>query len=408
MTNQIKFPKKLKWSNLQILYLFLLLSMQDAQAFFDTPPALDLELQNATVGSIVDLGFPILPQDLILNKDSGQLQVVAGNLIYSDDPETPTDFGILYRDTLGAGSSRIYLYHVNGTPHNAKLTAVLKNNNSTSATIEFTHKALPNPSSDYATIGKEAVRQFYENLYFPASFTLAPHSATVIDPELDATVPTYNELLNAIYEFSSSQPITATILFIKATSDTLTTFASLTNFVPNDGYSRQGTFLNYGKENMVNYVYSTADGIKRLRIADDIYIGNDPFLIGTDAETSATQKLKGNYGVTYKMRLNVTSSDGRYLALLLNPRAGAYGGYLRTTFPLGATPVGQLVPDPAKRVSYNWQGAICAKLTPGISQQTLLIEIMPAGASPLPIELLLVPFSSAPSEVEDFLLYSQQ
>jgi hypothetical protein len=407
MINQSTFFSKLKWPKLEIFCLLLVLSTQGARAFFDTPAELDSELQNATVGAIVDLGFSSLTQDLILNQGPGQLQVVPGNLIYSDDPETPTDFGILYRDALPAGNSRIYLYHVNGTPHNAKITAVLQNNTSTSATIEFTHKALPPPSSSYAIIGKEAVRQFYENSSLSASFTLAPGSAAVIDPELDATILAYDELVNAIYEFICDQPITVTILIIQATSDTLTTFASLTNFVANDGHYRQGTFPNYGKENAAYYVYNTADGIKRIRIADDIYLANDPFLIGTDAETGDTRKLKGNYGVTYSIWLNVTSSDGRRLAVLLNPRGGAYGGYVRTTLPT-AVPVGELVPNPTTRVSYNWQGAVCAKFAAAASTETLLVEIIPAGASALPIELLLVPFSPAVSEVDDFLLYSRE
>jgi hypothetical protein len=384
-----------------------LLSAQFAQtalAFYDTPPALNTALQTAAPGDILDLGFSSLPNDLILNQSPTQLSLVAGNLIYSDDPESPSSFGILYSDALPAGSSRIYLYHTNNTPQDAKITAVLKNDTASTANVLLLRKVLPIPSTDYVAAGKTAVREYYEAAFAPQAFAIAPGGAALLDPELDSLIITYEQLAHAIYDLSSDQPLTLFSLILEATSNTLETYASQ-SLVPNDSHNRQGTFLQWGKDNASPYSYNTSNGIKRLRIASaPLWDTVDPVLSGYNAETGGTATLVGNYGVTYSISVNVASGDGRRLALLLNPRGGAYGGHVRTRFPSTAPPLGQIVPCPIAQVDSQSRGALCAKLSPTATPQTLLIEFMPAGASSMPIELLLVPFSGT-SRVESFFLY---
>jgi hypothetical protein len=361
---------------------------------FDTPAALNTTLQSATTGSIVTLGYTqaSFGAEGYLNSSPNQLPVAAGNLIYSDDPETANSFGILYRDAVAAGSTRIYLYHVNGGVASAKITAVLQNKGAATANITFTHKAFPTPSTNYANVGKLAVQQYYENASLPSPLAIAPGAAALLDSSLDSTAVSTNRLVNGIYDFTSDQPLTVTALMLSSSANTLTTFGSQ-SFLGADGFLREGTYPNWGKENATPSSYNTSSGIKRLRIGDGA-ASIDPKLAGTDAETGLAATLGGNFGTTYRIRVNVTSGDGRYVAILLNPRGGAYGGYLRPTFPSSSTAFGALVPNPTTQVVNNTDGAVCAKFAPTGSAQTLLIELIPSGGSSMPIELHLVPYTN--------------
>ncbi len=166
-------------------------------------------------------------------------------------------------------------------------------------------------------------------------------------------------------------------------------------FAENDGQNRQGTFNSFSRISRVPYTYSTSNGIKALEIASNPkYTSYDLPLSGINAETDESVILAGNYGVTYKIDVNVTSDDGRAMAIMLNPRGGAYGGYIKTSFPETASSPGQLVPDPGMTVANNTLGGICAIIHPKISTEKLTIELIPAGASSLSIHLLLVPFTS--------------
>jgi hypothetical protein len=141
----------------------------------------------------------------------------------------------------------------------------------------------------------------------------------------------------------------------------------------------------------------TADGIRRLSIANQFVPDANPPLEGTDAESGEPTTLRGNYGVTYSILLEITSSDGRALALLVNPRGGPHRGHFRTTFPEGSEPVGIDVPS-GGAVSEQSDAGVIRIIQPSETPQTLTVEFIPTGASALPIDLLLVPFSATAEE----------
>lgn len=375
-----------------------------ARATMDTPSALNTTLQSATTGSIVSLGFSSLTSIPLLNGSPNQLSASSGNLFFSDNPEMTTGTGILYRDTLSAGTNRIYIYHVNATGSNGKITCVLENQNASATTVTFTHMALPTPSANYPNVGKLAVQAYYENTSLPSTISINANSAALLDSALDnLTVNgTGGLLVHGIYEFTSTQSLRVWSLMLSSSASTLSDYSSQ-SFLTADSHD-EGTFTQFAKSRVTAYSYNSTSGMARIRIADGT---TDPDISGTDSETASSISLGGSYGITYTVNVDFTGGDGRALAVLLNPRGGAYGGYLRSTWPVGSNGIyGQLVPSSSTTVSLNTQGAVCTMIRPYSSAQTLRLEFIPAGGTSLPFELLLVPYSpNAPVLTSFFELY---
>lgn len=327
-----------------------------------------------------------------LNSSPRTLQNTGGTLVYSDDPETVNSAGILYQTSVPAEDVRTYLYHVNGfAPGGAKCTVVLENQGATSANINFTRKVQPTASGNYILVGKTATEQFYTNTAVPSPLSLPPATPQLMDSALDSTSIASGALLHTIHDFTTDQPLTVTVLMLSSGTNTLSTFASQP-FSPNDGLNRQGTFPTYTRENITPIDYNVSQNIRWVRVADGPTFNVDPFVVGTDAEANVSRSLKGNFGVNYKIRLNLTGDGSRNVALLLNPRAGGYAGYVRVSTPGLPGGTGRMVPA-SSTVSSSSEAVPVARFNLLASARTAVIELMPAGASSLPIEFALVPYT---------------
>lgn len=369
-----------------------------------TPASLDTALLGAGKGDIVSLGFTSVGSTNILNQGTNKLIDAGGQLIYSDDPETCTEYGILYQDTLTAGDNRLYLYHVNGLSANAKMTAIITNTGGSATNIEFSHKVLPTPSTNYNWIGKSGVRDYYESTSLPSNFSLDPGETKLLDAGLDGTIVFQNQLIGAIYDYSATQPTEVTILMLPASQDTLS-YTLPGSPVTDDGDNREGTFATFSRVTATPYNYSTSSGIKAIEIGSNpTYTNYDLPLEGTDVQSGASASLRGNYGVTYSIDIDVTNNTGEDLAVLLNPRGGNYGGYVRVRYPETGYFSGQYAPSPSLAIGTNSQGAVCALLRPTAATQKMTIELIPAGASSLSIHLLLVPFTQG-NPVTEWMIY---
>lgn len=372
---------------------------------FDTPAGLNSALKSASEGEVVELGFTHPGAFNILNRGTDVLQDAGGSLFYSDDPETVEEYGILYQDSLNAGNNRVYLYHVNGLSASAKISAVIHNIGEETANVTITRKSLPAPSTNYCLVGRAAGKLFYDNIAMPQPFTIGAGETVLFDPELDALSVSQNQLVSALYDFTSDQPTRITSLMLPSGADTLEQFASL-GFSENDGLGRQGTFPSNSRISPEPYPYKTSDGIKVFEIASNPkYTSYDLPIAGLDAESGEATVLPGNFAVTYTIQVNVTSDDGRSMALLMNPRGGAYGGYFRTTFPLKNHPEGILVPESSLVVANTAEAGIIALIEPASEPQLLTLDFMPAGSSSLPIHILMVPFTPEPVKKCGWVMY---
>ena len=377
--------------------------------------ALNTDLANAAnVGTVITYSNPTsytpaftFFSSSYLNSSPRQFSSTGGYLFYSDSPETVGSAGNLYRDLIPAGSARVYLYHVNGTGAAAKVTAVLQNAGAATANVTVTRKVLVTPSSNFLSVGKTGSQQFYTSSNSPASFTIPAGSAALLDSTLDSTAVSNGQLLHSIHDYTSDQPLTVTALLLGSATNTLTAFGSQ-SFVANDANAREGTYAHCTRENLTAFNYNTTDNIKRVRISDGPALNVDVPMPGTDAEAAnASNPLDGNYGVNYKVNFSVTSGDSRKLAIVVNPRADTYAGYFKVTTP--SSTAGQMVPVSGSTPVTNSAGVI-ARIDPLTTARTITVEFMPAGASSLPIEIGLVPYTgtadlAVPVELTELLAY---
>ena len=375
-------------------------------AAVDTPAALSAALESASAGALMSLGFGsgVFGNGTFLNQAPNMMQDVAGTLVYSDDPESVLQSGILYRSLLPTGRSRTYVYHTNETAAAAKITAVLQNAGAADAHVTFHRRAFPTPSGNYVQVGKNALQQYYSTTAPPASLTIAPGAAALLDAPMDSTSVARYALLHTIHEFTSDQPLTFTSVLLPAATNTLAAFPGLV-FSPDDTHKREGTFTTLGRANATPYAYDTAGGIGRVRVAD-WGTSVDPFVEGVDAETGAASRLLGNYGVTYNIRVALSSSDGRSLAVMFAPpdNSCGYGTYTRWQYPdTGAVGTGLFVPTSG--TAQPGQAGLMCKVSPGTTPQVLRIDTIPAGSMCLPFDILLVPYGAATSDVAGWEVY---
>lgn len=378
----------------------LLLAVSASNAQVQPPAALEQSILHGAPGQVIQLGSYAPPFSAILNPFQNQLEPVPGGLFYSDCPEYVPGFGIMYQGTFEPGPVRVYLYHVNeaSPPANMRVTAVLENLGGEKATVTFQRKSLPPYSANYLAVGREAGVLFYqEDGPLPPDLVIPPGGAAVLDPDLDGRALSRNQLVSAKYDMTADQSLRVTSLSVPLGTDTLEQLAGAQE-LPNDDQLRQGSFPHWGKRNAGPYTIRTSAGTRRLRVADGSFFLNDPPVSGTDEQRGVPTELAGNFGVTYDVEFLVEHDDGRRLALLVNPRGGGYGGYFRFTYPDGGTPGGQLAPSPALNVLNSSEAAIIAKLPLQRGVTPLRLEFIPAGASNLPIEVLLIPFDDPGAE----------
>lgn len=361
-------------------------------AAFPTPPALDAALRAAAPGQVIELPFSSTGTIRLLNPATNRLTVSGGTLLYSDDPETTATTGVLYRDTLPAGMQRVYLYHVNDRTTATRFSIIVENVGAATALVTPTRFSFPAPTTNYLHAGREGVRLFYENTVLPPALTLAPGERGLLAPALDATAVSRNQLAAAIIEVESSQPLRVATVMVDTGVNTLTAYPNL-EVAPNDGLNRQGTFPGFHRASpTAPYVWTTSEGIVRLRVADFGFGASDPPAAGTDAERGGVAtELRGNYGVTYDVTVAATNPTGQRAAVLVNPRGGNYGGYFRTTLQ-GEAPRAQMVPSASLVVPPTTSAGVIALLDLPRGTRTVRLEFIPAGASSLPIEILFVPF----------------
>jgi hypothetical protein len=364
----------------------------------ETPQNLALALETASAGAPIPLGFSSTDfgTDRFLNQGPTRLNDVPGTLIYSSDPQRPFYEWGLYYTPVPAGVVRTYLHHASQLQQEAKIAATLRNPGENIAHISFQRRSVPPASADYLLVAREGVRRYYENVSMPVPLTLAPGEIALLDPELEDRGAYAGQLLHAIHEFTTDQPLEFKSQMVEKSANSLTVY---TVFYNTDTQHREGTFAMLGRENLVPLVYDTASGIGRVRIAD---WGSevDPFFEGMDATTDKNRRLWGNYGGTYKVRLNLTASDGRSVAVVQAPsrHSKGYAAYVRWEAPdTGGAGVEQFAP--ATGMVGPRQGAVVCKLSPGNNPLTLRMDTIPTapipdGSLPEPVDFLLIPYGT--------------
>ncbi len=355
-----------------------------------TPAALQTALNGVTNGQVVSLnGLSPLscPALGLSNYFSG------GALIFSDSPESPTNTGILYEDaTLAATASgapnRIFLYHVNSNPTGMmKFSVLIKNNGALPATLTVAQAGAAGPSTSYLYVGETAFQRWLTNTP-GTTMTVAPGQTVRLDTNFDAvTVPAGN-LMNGIWDYTMSQPHTVMICALNPADNPLSAGPTLP-VAARDTHVR-GTFTACNKTcaSLPAALINTTAGAQQFSIAGT----GDPTVTGYDNAVAPPTAVAdgGNYGVLYNFQLTTTASDGRALALLLNPRGGNWSGAVAGD--PGILPGGDFLVPASGAVSANTSAAVAGEYYPNAGL-TVHFQFMPTGAAALPVTLMTVPYA---------------
>ena len=324
------------------------------------------------------LAAPKLPQ---VYTDSPGLDV------FCDAPEYPVSAGILYKDTLHAGRARLYQYQVNGASGDVAISFPIVLSNPGVTGVKVTEEALgvAGPSRDYQTVGIEASLKLL-GPQTSRTFIVPAGKAVVLDPEHAKLKAASGELINGIFDVALSGPLEVYFLAVKSGTDPLGAYQALP-ILPNLGTHDRGTFTPCNREITMpeGITYDTANGIYQITLGGNT--PNDPNVQGVDATNGTTVNLRGNFGVLYHFLLRVRSTDGRHVAILISPIGGYHASVV--DMPPGVTPGGVFaVAVPVPSVA----AGVLGRFAPSKEGKTISFFWMTAGASNLPVQMLLVPY----------------
>jgi hypothetical protein len=311
-------------------------------------------------------------------------------LLFSDDPESVTASGILYQDAFPAGPVRLFVYHVNGDSLARKFSVVLQNTGTSDVTAAIAQSGVAGPSPSYGYAGAKAVERW---LASGAGATVdVPAGATVLlDAVLDGTSVATGDLLNAIYDLDLSGPLAIAVVTVQATTDTVAAFPNL-SVLPRGSHQR-GTYAPADVQVVAaptGCAYDTSQGALALPLG--VPGPGGAVINGTDATLGTSDTLGGQYGVWTTIVVDAAASDGRSLALALNPRGGAYQG--AASLPSGVTAGGvDLLPPGTASVSDMTQAILVGLYAPDAATPTTYsLGWMMTGGSSDPVDLLLIPY----------------
>lgn len=317
-----------------------------------------------------------------------------GVLIFSDSPETVTQKGKLYEDTTlsytsGTVYNRVHVHHVNGYSGKTKMkfAILLKNTGTASGELKVQQKGTAGPSNNYLYAGKLTFyRWLTSTAGSPVQVAAGQTVRLVTDIETVAS-PTY--LMTGLYDYSFTQNHAITVCALNETDDPVSVCPTLA-VLPRDTHQR-GTFPNADK------VYDTAQGVwidstqgvMQLPLAANTV--NDPNAQGVDKTDGTAQNLAGNYGVLYRMHLNIKAPDSKKIGFLMNPRGGTWGGAANTMPGIFTGGKFLIPPDTGYSVD-NTKGAVSAKYDPGTGGLSIWMQWMPTSASNLPLRFIAAPY----------------
>lgn len=341
---------------------------------------------------------PRLPWNSTVQADSPQYLI-------SDDPEyIRVPEAVAMREEVAPGRVRLYVYNVNGVrePQQMprRISAVIRNLGDGPLHVTMHRRAFMPPSTNYFGVAKQALAAFLTPLEQPELLhTIAPGDSVALDPDMEAAVVLYDELVHGFYEFEVDQP--AVISVVQTAPDVSSAEASerIHEVLPTKSRSGagRGKFLtsNMAISMPEGFVLDTAAGISQLVVADG---QDDPWISGTESTVDEPAILKGNYGVLYDIEIPWTSSDGKGLAVVMyNARYGSpwCGGMAAAMVVNDGTHAGGVVRLPAQKLSTRSlpEVLVVQVYAPPAAGETSVIRMTysPPGASCLPTPLVLVP-----------------
>ena len=330
------------------------------------------------------------------SKDEG------GTLLFSDSPESVTEDGILYQDTV-QGEARILYYHLNSSDSDKKVAVVLQSADGQPAIVRVTRGGACYPSPDYLHVGKMTQMAYFEGETH-GDIYIGRGRHRLLQENMDTTILHPGDLVYGVYDFASNRPIKVSVIMYPADANPFE-FLEQARVLPKDEQRLRGTFHGMNRIVTSSQVYDPAtDGTVYFPLADDIH---DCYRTGIDATDGSAVTNYGNYGVLYKLQIPV-AKDGA-VQYYLSPLGGIYAGAMtverETTkrrmieTPYGRPYFGDATP-PESDATQKAREEGLAILTDTTELTDLgaydgakpvTFEFSPPGASNLPINIIMMP-----------------
>jgi hypothetical protein len=317
----------------------------------------------------------ILPEWPMTTSEAG------GLLFLSDSPEEFFSEGILYQDKV-KGSARLFFHHVNRMTTKKRVAILLRNLGSAPAQVDVTRYGVSRPDTDYLRAGRAIQAEYFKE---SPSFKLeiAPKAYALLQAKGPTPVVVPAEIMTGMIDFTASQEVQLTVAAISEQGDPVALLNQLLILPPGDPHLR-GTFSRTDRLMLAKNPYNpSSDGPVSITLSDGEI---DPFMTGRDATNRLIVKNEGNYGVVYRILLP-TIGKGK-VRCYFNPRGGIYSGWLRVK----AKAEGKMVGAPAHSGGFGHETladfALLAEFPAG---ESLWVTFSPAGASNLPVRLILTP-----------------
>ncbi|MDF2835169.1 MAG: copper amine oxidase protein [Paenibacillus sp.] len=320
------------------------------------------------IGGYIPTDWKTLYDHYLNLKDLGKTvaEDKSRTLLLSDSPETFTETGILYQDSIN-GKGRLYADHLNGTGNKVGFAILATNTTDKPVKIRTTNKGEVYPSIYAHLIGSEAMVDFLADDAKLETMTVPP-GETYIYKQFPDFYP--GQGVNLMYDVETD----GEVQFTFATADLVSKDMLAMTKLPFNGHIR-GTFQIAGFDWKVDV---SQDGLKK---PTKLVIGDgkiDPFQMGYDPQRGEEATLWGNYGTVYRIH----SDKPRKMAIMILAKGGAFKGPFKIN--------GELVKVPASGVLTAFDGMIMLHKTTG-KEESLDIEFSPPAGSAFPINLIFYP-----------------
>lgn len=363
-----------------------------AASFAQTGPTTLPAIGDASPGEIV--GLPIATLAEIPTLPVTIAPVDGPPLLFSDGPEYFPSDGIALREDVAAGRARFMIYHCpEATGRRSTITAVVQNLGDAPMTLHFSRYSFPKPSLDYQAVGRTGMADFFADHPGPADRVVPVGGRVVLDPAMDATTVAKDELVHAFGEFDVSQPARLTVLQRAPDAKTLDAVDTLPTLASKHHGAGRGTFPSVNFEVSSSQTIDAADGPKQLVVADG---KNDPWVKGRDAIENVDVRNVGNYGVVYRVRVRLTSGNGKRVAVVLVKPQDDKGYCPGTTAAVLMRTAGerqQVVALPASGMLRQFPQAALIGIVSPPRDASIAVDLAytPPAASCLPTPILFVP-----------------
>lgn len=219
--------------------------------------------------------------------------------------------------------------------------------------------------------------------------TIAPGGRQAFFSKLDKIPVLQDDLFSGIFDFTSTGPVFVKVLMLPFETPSLGG-ALMAETLPMDEVALRGTYVGAQHRLTLMQPFDSDLGPVSIMVVND---REDPFVEGkdeltpSDAAPATAVTNRGNYGVTYEV--TIPTMGDRDFALYINPLGGAYAGSFKVTYD-GKSEIYN-VPTGARLYLGNQTTEDSQYFNTYKAGKLLTIQFIPAGASNLPIQFLLIP-----------------